>query len=89
MGRSCFQRQSQENVLRDKEWERQQNANAKAGLLLDRENQRLKTEINRQSADENRRLAQEQKARKLFLDREVYTNSPTAAYFMQFNTCSR
>jgi len=24
-----------------------------------------------------------------YLDKEVYTNNPTAAYFMQFNTTSR
>ena len=83
------QRLRQEEELRNKEWERQQNANARAGLLMDRELERKRREIERQQADENRRLAQEQKRHQEFLDKEVYTNPPTAAYFMQFNTTTR
>ena len=40
-------------------------------------------------ANDNLRLGQEQKSHKDFLYKEVYTNPPTAAYFMQFNTTSR
>ncbi|KAK7102757.1 RIB43A-like with coiled-coils protein 2 [Littorina saxatilis] len=83
------ERKRQEEELRNKEWERQQNANARAGLLLDREGERKRREIERQQADENRRLAQEQKMHQDFMDKEVYTNPPTAAYFMQFNTTTR
>ena len=45
--------------------------------------------MTKQQATDNRRLAQEQNSHKEFLDKEVYTNPPTAAYFMQFNTTSR
>lgn len=38
---------------------------------------------------DNQRLANEQRNLKAYLDRVVYTNQPTAAYFMQFNTTSR
>ena len=38
---------------------------------------------------DNQRLANEQRNFKAYLDRVVYTNQPTAAYFMQFNTNSR
>lgn len=38
---------------------------------------------------ENQRLSNEQKNLKGYLDRVVYTNQPTAAYFTQFNTSSR
>ena len=89
MSSCAVQRLRQEEELRNKEWERQQNANARAGLLLDREMERKRNDINRQMADENRRLALEQKAHVEFLDKEVYTNPPTAAYFMQFNTTTR
>jgi hypothetical protein len=56
---------------------------------MDREMDRKRKEIERSQADENRRLASEQKAHQDFLDHEVYTNPPTAAYFMQFNTTTR
>lgn len=84
-----FQRLRQEEQLKDKEWERQQVANARAALLLEREMARKKQDMDRQMADENRRLSQEQKAHKDYLYKEVYTNPPTAAYFMQFNTTTR
>jgi len=58
-------------------------------MLLERESERKKEELNRCMADENRRLAQEQHSHKDYLDREVYTNPPNASYFMQFNTSTR
>lgn len=64
-------------------------AMARAGELLERQQSRVKKEMNKQQADDNLRLGQEQKSHKEFLYNEVYTNQPTAAYFMQFNTTSR
>lgn len=84
-----LQRANQEEKLRQAEWERQQNANARAGLLLEREMERKRRELERHQAEENRRLAKEQKGHLEFLDKEVYTNPPTASYFMQFNTSTR
>ncbi len=83
------QRLKQEKELRDREFERQANANARAALMIERELERKRQELVKQQADENRRLAQEQKAHREFLDKELYTNPPTAAYFMQFNTSTR
>jgi len=83
------ERRKMEDELRNKEWERQQNANARAGLLMEREADRKRRDIQKQQADENRRLGQEQNAHQDFMDKEVYTNPPTAAYFMQFNTTTR
>ena len=57
--------------------------------MIERELERKKNEINKAQADENRRLALEQKAHQEFLDKELYTNPPNAAYFMQFNTSTR
>ena len=84
-----FQRLKQEEDLRNKEWEDMRIAHARAALLLEREKERAAKEINAQFTDDNQRLAAEQKAHQGFLDREVYTNPPTAAYFMQFNTSTR
>jgi hypothetical protein len=58
-------------------------------MLLEREKERREEELRKQLTDENRRLANEQKAHLSYLDKEVYTNEPTAAYFMQFNTTTR
>ncbi|KAK3101431.1 hypothetical protein FSP39_003540 [Pinctada imbricata] len=82
-------RQEQEEKLRQAEWERQQNANARAGLLLERELDRKRRDLDKAQVEENRRLAKEQKSHLEFLDKEVYTNPPTASYFMQFNTSTR
>ncbi|XP_060606493.1 RIB43A-like with coiled-coils protein 2 [Ruditapes philippinarum] len=83
------ERLAQEQHLRDLEHDRQRVANARAAMLLEREAERKREELNRRMADENRRLAQEQTSHKDFLDKEVYTNPPTASYFMQFNTSTR
>lgn len=83
------ERLRQEEELRNREHERQASANARAALLIERELERKRRDIQKAQADENRRLAAEQKARLDFLNREVYTNPPTAAYFMQFNTTTR
>ncbi|XP_041349101.1 RIB43A-like with coiled-coils protein 2 [Gigantopelta aegis] len=83
------QRLQQEEEIRNREWERQAINNARAALLLERESARKKRELQQQLADENRRLGQEQTDHKNYLYKEVYTNPPTAAYFMQFNTTTR
>ncbi|XP_052779327.1 RIB43A-like with coiled-coils protein 2 [Mya arenaria] len=83
------ERLEQEKNLRDLEFDRQRLANARAAMLLEREQERKREELNRCLADENRRLAQEQKSHQDYLEREVYTNPPSAAYFMQFNTSTR
>jgi replication fork clamp-binding protein CrfC len=52
---------------------------------IDREKRTLEHDL----YDDNQRLANEQRNNKSYLDRVVYTNQPTAAFFMQFNTSSR
>ena len=46
-------------------------------------------ELQKRLDEENKRLQFEQKAHQNFLNKTVYTNQPTAAYFMQFNTSTR
>lgn len=83
------QRLEEEKRLRDEEFDRQRQAHARAGMLLEREKDRREKELKKQLDDENRRLAQEQKSHQSYLDKEVYTNPPTAGYFMQWNTTTR
>lgn len=83
------ERLKQEEEEQEKEYSRLRLTQAKAGIIAERAIERKKKEVEKDQADENRRLAAEQKAKMDYLDSEVYTNPPTAAYFMQFNTTSR
>lgn len=83
------ERLKQEEEEQEKEYNRLRLTQAKAGIITERTIERKKKEVEKDQADENRRLAAEQKAKMDYLDSEVYTNPPTAAYFMQFNTTSR
>lgn len=40
-------------------------------------------------AEENKRMGVEQKNHKEYLDKIVYSNKPTAAYYEQFNKSTR
>ena len=82
------EREAQEKK-ENEEWEKQANQNARAGMVLEREQGRQVRNRNKDVAEENLKLAMEQKAHKEFLDKQVYINPPTAAYFMQFNTITR
>jgi len=82
-------RLKEEEDQRNAEWSKQTLNNSKAALLLEHQQERLQKELKKKQAEENLRLSAEQKARLEHLDKEVYTNVPTAAYFTQFNTCSR
>lgn len=83
------ERLKQQEEEQEKEYNRLRLTQAKAAILAERGIERKKKEIDRDQADENRRLSAEQRAKLDYLDQEVYTNVPTAAYFMQFNTNSR
>lgn len=83
------ERLKQEEEEQAKEYNRLRLTQAKAGIIAERGIERKKKEIEKDQADENRRLAAEQRAKMDYLDKEVYTNPPTAAYFMQYNTTSR
>jgi len=84
-----LQRLREEERQRDEEFDRMRVAQARASQLLEREEARRKEAIARQLKEENQRLAREQKAHQEYLNKDVYTNDPTAAYFMQFNTTTR
>ncbi|XP_065073068.1 RIB43A-like with coiled-coils protein 2 [Ochlerotatus camptorhynchus] len=58
-------------------------------VLKDRELNRRRQKLAEQIRRENSQLSDEQQRKLAFLDREVYQNRPTMAYFEQFNTTSR
>ncbi|KAF6772529.1 hypothetical protein AHF37_08935, partial [Paragonimus kellicotti] len=78
-----------EEKARDTEFDEQRVKSARLGILLEREIERSKKEIQKRMAEENLKLTLDQKAFQKYLDSEVYTNQPTADYFTQFNTTSR
>ena len=84
-----LQRLRDEEAQRNREWEERGNTNARAAMIIEREQNRRQRDIDGQMAAENKRLAAEQKDHIAYVDSEVYTNEPTAAYFMQFNTTTR
>ncbi|XP_060678396.1 RIB43A-like with coiled-coils protein 1 [Hemiscyllium ocellatum] len=73
----------------DAEWDQQRTLAARAAMALEQQEEegakRLRQELDRY----NNQLAKEQLAHQVYLDEEVYTNPPTAQYFLQFNTSSR
>jgi len=82
-------RLEEEERQKNEAWSKQTLDNSKAAVMLEHQQERLRKDLMKKQAEENRRLSAEQKSRAERLNKEVYTNEPTAAYFMQFNTSSR
>ncbi|CAF4129275.1 unnamed protein product [Rotaria socialis] len=82
-------RRTEEEQQREDEWNRRRFAEAKAGMIIEKHVEHEKRTFEQDVYNDNQRLANEQRNLKAYLDRVVYTNQPTAAYFMQFNTSSR
>jgi hypothetical protein len=87
--RQEVQRLREEERRREEEFDRQRISHAHAAELIEREQERRRRALDQQLADENRRLCEEQKKHQEYLNKNVYTNAPTAAYFMQWNTSTR
>lgn len=79
----------EEERRRNEEFDRQRVAHDRAAEIQQREQERIQRQLKMQLADENRRLSAEQHAHREYLNKDVYTNKPTAAYFMQWNTSTR
>lgn len=84
MGR---RRAQQEREMR--EWEALTNSMARQMTLKGREMERNQRAANVDVWEENVQLAEGQKQKREYIDRVVYTNRPTDAYFEQFNTTTR
>lgn len=74
---------------KDNQWDLQKNSQAKAGILLERQNARQTREMRKQLDAENAAIANQQKSARTFIDQELYTNVPSEDYYKQFNTCTR
>ncbi|CAF1288734.1 unnamed protein product [Adineta steineri] len=82
-------RRDEEEQQRNDEWDRRRHAEAKAGMIIEKQIEGERRVYEHDLYDDNQRLANEQRNLKKYLDSVVYTNQPTAAYFMQFNTTTR
>ena len=58
-------------------------------MIAEKQIERERRALEKDISEDNQRLSNEQRNLKAYLDRVVYTNQPTAAYFTQFNTSSR
>lgn len=83
------QRKLEEERELEKEHERSQLLQANTAILMERERARKAAEIEKKIAEENMRLASEQRNNLTTLNKDVYTNPPTEDYFAQFNTGTR
>ncbi|XP_011297589.1 RIB43A-like with coiled-coils protein 2 [Fopius arisanus] len=84
-----IQRMRAEERRRNDEWDRLMEGNARAGEQYQRELDRKRSQISRQIADENLRLAHEQRTRQEYLNQKVYKEEHMPEFFKQFNTSTR
>ncbi|XP_030403080.1 RIB43A-like with coiled-coils protein 1 [Gopherus evgoodei] len=83
------QRLREAEQQREAEWEVQRQLAAHAAMVLEEEQHRARLQLRKGLDAYNQQLAQEQRAQQQYLQREVYTNPPSAQYHLQFNTSSR
>ncbi|EGF81576.1 hypothetical protein BATDEDRAFT_33115 [Batrachochytrium dendrobatidis JAM81] len=83
------QKRLDEKIKEEERWAIQETMNNRALNLLERERVRNSREKAIQIRRENEAKAIEDKKRRTYIDKVLYTNAPQDAYFMQFNTTSR
>ncbi|XP_031800177.1 RIB43A-like with coiled-coils protein 1 [Sarcophilus harrisii] len=71
------------------EWACREQMAAQTACQLEHEQQVQAQKLRRDLDAYNKELAQEQQAKKDYLDKVVYTNEPTSQFYLQFNTSSR
>ncbi|XP_042308356.1 RIB43A-like with coiled-coils protein 1 [Sceloporus undulatus] len=79
----------EEERQRDAEWDRQRQLADRAAMQMEVQEQNLRLQLRKNLDGYNQELAEAQKANLQYLEKEVYTNTPTAQYHLQFNTSSR
>ncbi|XP_012275995.1 RIB43A-like with coiled-coils protein 2 [Orussus abietinus] len=84
-----IQKMKAEEKRRNEEWNRQMSSNAQSAQIYQQELDRRRALLQKQIAEENLMLAQQQKSQQEYLNRFVYKNKPTAAFFEQFNKGTR
>ncbi|KAM4696777.1 RIB43A-like with coiled-coils protein 2 [Rhinophrynus dorsalis] len=83
------QRLSEKERQLDAEWDKQRILAARAAMSLEQQAEELNKELRKKMDSYNQQLSREQRAHLEYLEKEVYTNNPTAHFFTQFNTTSR
>nr|XP_056707806.1 RIB43A-like with coiled-coils protein 1 [Euleptes europaea] len=83
------QRLREEERQREAEWDRQRHLAARAAMGMEEQEQNFRLQLRKSLDGYNRELAEAQKANLQHLEKEVYSNTPTAHYHLQFNTSSR
>ncbi|XP_015274954.1 PREDICTED: RIB43A-like with coiled-coils protein 1 [Gekko japonicus] len=73
----------------EEEWDHQRHLAARAGMAMEEQEQDFRLQLRKGLDAYNRQLAEAQKANLRYLEKEVYSNAPTAHYHLQFNTSSR
>ncbi|XP_052519594.1 RIB43A-like with coiled-coils protein 1 [Budorcas taxicolor] len=81
------QRQAEQAL--DAKWESKAINLAQAAMELEEQEKELCAEFRRGLGSFNQQLAKEQKAQQNYLNSLIYTNQPTAQYYLEFNTNSR
>eukprot|EP00386_Alphamonas_edax_P014594 GDKI01044780.1.p1 GENE.GDKI01044780.1~~GDKI01044780.1.p1 ORF type:complete len:418 (+),score=118.61 GDKI01044780.1:163-1416(+) len=76
-------------VGEEKAWADQMEAQRRLAVACDRERNRHARRMREETVNKNLTLAKEQKERKDILDKVVYTNKPTEAFFSSFGTSTR
>lgn len=83
------QRMQEEERLRDAEWDQQRLLADRAAMVMEAQEQDFRHQLRKGTDVYNRELADAQKSNLEYLEKELYTNVPTAHYYLQFNTSSR
>ncbi|XP_076620172.1 RIB43A-like with coiled-coils protein 2 [Colletes latitarsis] len=73
----------------NEEWDRLMNSHAHTANEHQREIDRKRADIKKKIAEENLQLAEQHKSHQEYLNRILYKNKPTAAFFEQFNRDAR
>ncbi|ESN91169.1 hypothetical protein HELRODRAFT_90340 [Helobdella robusta] len=82
-------RRRDEERRTQEEEDRQRLNQSKVATLMERDVERKRKEMMKMLADENLKLAREQRSMQQYLNKDLYTNEPTAEFFKQFNTSTR
>lgn len=82
-------RQKEHEAIEKSKWEQNVLTRAKYELLLRRDQQRQLKELEKKNAEQNSDMAQEQRLRQDYVNKIVYSNTPSEEYYQQFNTSTR
>ncbi|XP_033029030.1 RIB43A-like with coiled-coils protein 1 isoform X2 [Lacerta agilis] len=83
------QRLREEEQHLEAEWDRQRELAGRAAMEMEQQEQNFRQQLRKSLDAYNQDLADAQKSNLQYMEKEVYSNAPTAQYHLQFNTSSR